>query len=116
MRLPNVENLRPGEHKLTKEEMSRGGINSGKARRNRKAFAEAFEVLLQKEFTDRNGNKIQGVDAIAAKTFQAAMDGDIRAFMEIRNTVGETPVQRVEVDTIDPQVRAEMDELLGLND
>jgi hypothetical protein len=28
--------------------------------------------------------------------------------------VGEMPVQRIEIDTIDPSARAEMDELLGL--
>lgn len=112
----NTENIKEWQHKLTKDELSKGGINSGKSRRKRKAFAEAFEVLLQKEFTDRNGNNVQGVDVIVAKMFQAAMDGDIKAFMEIRNTVGEMPVQRVEVDTIDPRARAEMDELLGLNE
>jgi hypothetical protein len=39
----------------------------------------------------------------------------MRAVQFIRDTVGEMPVQRVEVDTIDPQARAEMDELLGLD-
>lgn len=112
--MANEQNLRPSEHKFTQEEAKKGGINSGKARRRRKAFAEAFEALLQREFTDQSGNKLQGVDAIAAKTFQAAMNGDLKAFAEIRDTVGEMPVQRVEVDTIDPQARAEMDELLGL--
>lgn len=113
--MANEQNLRPGEHKFTQEEAKKGGINSGKARRRRKAFAEAFNILLEREFTDGNGNSLQGVDAIAARTFRAAMDGDLRAFVEIRNTVGEMPAQRVEVDTIDPQARAEMDELLGLN-
>lgn len=92
----------------------KGGIASGKAKRRRKAFAEAFEVLLQREFSDRSGNPVQGVDAVAAKVFQQAMDGDMKAVQFLRDTVGEMPVQRVELDTIDPQARAEMDELLGL--
>ncbi len=33
-----------------------------------------------------------------------------------RDSIGEAPIQRVEVDTIDPQARAEMDELLGLGE
>lgn len=94
----------------------KGGLKAGENRRRRKAFAEAFNTLLERGFTDHNGNQLQGVEAIAAKVFQQAMNGDIRAFMEIRNTVGEQPAQRVEVDTIDPQARAEMDELLGLNE
>lgn len=113
--MANEQNLRPSEHKFTQEEAKKGGINSGKARRRRKAFAEAFEVLLQREFTDNNGNRLQGVEAVTAKVFQAAMSGDLKAMQIIRDTVGEMPVQRVEVDTIDPQARAEMDELLGLD-
>jgi hypothetical protein len=46
--------------------------------------------------------------------FQLAMNGDTKAFVEIRNSLGEMPVQKVEVDTISPEVRAEMDALLGL--
>ena len=114
--MANEQNLRPSEHKFTQEEAKKGGINSGKARRRRKAFAEAFNVLLERNFTDQNGNQLQGVEAVAAKVFQQAMNGDLRAFAEIRDTVGEMPTQRVEVDTIDPQARAEMDELLGLNE
>lgn len=94
----------------------KGGIASGKAKRRRKAFAEAFEVLLERTFTDHNGNEMQGVDALAAKVFRQAMDGDMRAIQFLRDTVGEMPVQRLEVDTIDPQARAEMDELLGIDE
>lgn len=112
--MANEQNLRPSEHKFTQEEAKKGGINSGKARRRRKAFAEAFNTLLEREFTDQNGNQLQGVEAIAAKTFQAAMNGDLKAMQIIRDTVGEMPVQHIEMETIDPQARAEMDELLGL--
>lgn len=114
--MANEQNLIPQAHKLTVEEQSRGGKKSGETRRRRKAFAEAFEVLLQREFTDQNGNSLQGVEAVTAKVFQAAMNGDLKAMQIIRDTVGEMPVQRMEIDTIDPQARAEMDELLGLNE
>ena len=92
----------------------RGGKASGESKRRRKAFAEAFNQLLEQEFTDHNGTSRSGVELIAMKTFKSAMDGDLRAMQIIRDTVGEMPVQRLEVDTIDPQARAEMDELLGL--
>lgn len=113
--MPTTSNLIPGQHKLTLEEQSAGGKASGRARRKRKAFAEAFEVLLERNFTDHNGNQLTGVEAVTAKVFRQAMDGDLKAVQIIRDTVGEMPVQRVEVDTIDPQARAEMDELLGLS-
>ena len=98
--MANPENLRTLSPSEAREQGRKGGIASGKARRERKAFAEAFEVLLKRDFTDQNGNRLQGVDAIAAKTFQAAMNGDLKAMQIIRDTVGEQPVQRVEVDTI----------------
>lgn len=113
--MANEQNLIPGAHKLSVEEASRGGKKSGETRRRRKAFAEAFNVLLEREYTDHNGNNQQGVEVIAAKVFRKALDGDLKAIQLLRDTVGEMPVQRVEVDTIDPQARAEMDELLGLN-
>ena len=113
--MANEQNLRPSEHKFTQEEAKKGGKASAEARRRRKAFSEAFNVLLEKEFSDHSGKSMQGVDIVAAKVFRAAMDGDMKAVQFVRDTVGEMPVQRVEVDTIDPQARAEMDELLGLS-
>ena len=101
--MANEQNLRPSEHKFTQEEAKRGGVNSGKARRKRKAFAEAFNTLLERQFTDQNGNQLQGVEAIAAKTFQAAMNGDLKAMQIIRDTVGEMPIQRVETVEISPE-------------
>lgn len=112
--MANEQNLMPGAHKLTQEEASRGGKRSGETRRRRKAFAEAFNTLLENSYTDRSGKQAQGVEAISMRVFQQALDGDMKAVQFIRDTVGEMPVQRVEVDTIDPQARAEMDELLGL--
>ena len=110
--MANEQNLRPSEHVFTQEEAKKGGINSGKARRRRKAFAEAFETLLQREFTDRNGNQLQGVEAIAARTFQAAMDGDLKAMQIIRDTVGEMPVQRVETVEISEETYRRVEEAL----
>lgn len=92
----NDENLRPGEYKFTKEDAARGGRRSGETKRRRKAFAEAYEVLLARKFVDGGGNEVMGVDALAARTFQAAMDGDLSAAKHIQASVGEQPVQRIE--------------------
>lgn len=112
--MANEQNLRPSEHVFTQEEAKKGGINSGKARRKRKAMREAFEELLQRQYTDREGRETDGVTALTTRVYQKALEGDMKAVQFIRDTVGEMPVQRVQVDTIDPQARAEMDELLGL--
>ena len=110
--MANEQNLRPSEHKFTQEEAKKGGVNSGKARRKRKAFAEAFNTLLERQFTDQNGNQLQGVEAIAAKTFQAAMNGDLKAMQIIRDTVGEMPIQRVETMEISEETYRRVEEAL----
>jgi hypothetical protein len=55
------------------------------------------------------------LNAVRIVTEGKASDSDfLKAFTLIRDTIGEQPVQKVEVDTISPEVRAEMDALLGL--
>lgn len=114
--MANEQNLRPSEHKFTQEEAKKGGRASAESRRRRKAMREAFDELLSREFTDKEGNTTDGVTALVTRVYQKALKGDMRAVQFIRDTVGEMPVQKIEVDTIDPQARAEMDELLGLNE
>lgn len=114
--MANSDNLIPQAHKLTVEEQSAGGRKSVESRRRRKAMREAFDELLSREFTDKEGNTTDGVTALVTRVYQKALKGDMRAVQFIRDTVGEMPVQKIEVDTIDPQARAEMDELLGLNE
>lgn len=111
--MANEENL---THKLTVSEQRAGGKASGEARRKKKLMREAFEELLSRDYHDHAGNVLDGTSALAAKVFKQAMDGDLKAFEIIRDTVGQKPVEKIEVDTIDPQARAEMDELLGLGD
>lgn len=91
----------------------KGGKASGEARRKRKAFAEAFDTLLERNFTDHNGNQLQGVEAIAAKVFQQAMNGDLKAIQIIRDTVGEMPVQKIETVNISPDAYERVNRILG---
>lgn len=111
--MANEQNLRPAAHKLTQEEASRGGKRSGETRRKRKAFAEAFDTLLKRDFTDHNGNQLQGVEAIAAKVFQQAMNGDLKATQIIRDTVGEMPIQKIETVSIPPETYERVSRILG---
>jgi len=107
--MPNPENLKGHEFTSgqSREEAAKngrkGGKASGEARRRRKAFAEAFDMLLEREYSDHNGNKLQGVEAIAVKVFRQAMDGDMKAIQFLRDTVGEMPVQKIETVNISPE-------------
>ena len=44
--MANEQNLRPSEYKLSQEEAKRGGINSGKARREKKMVRDILSELL----------------------------------------------------------------------
>lgn len=90
-------------HTLTVEEQRRGGRKSAEKRAKRKSIREAFEAICGKTYTDSNGNDIDGITAMCMKQFQAAMNGDTKAFVEIRNSLGEMPVQRVERVEISPE-------------
>lgn len=100
-------------HTLTVEEARKGGKKSAETRAKRKSIREAFEAICAKQYTDAHGNEIDGITAMCMKQFQLAMNGDTKAFVEIRNSLGEMPVQKVEVDTIDPQARERVERILS---
>lgn len=91
----------------------KGGKASAEARARRKAFSEAFDVLLTKEYMDTEGKVVQGVDVLASQVFKAALNGDMKAFVELRASVGEAPVQRVETVNISQETYDAVEKLLG---
>ena len=111
--MANEQNLIPGGYKLSVEEQSKGGKASGEARRQRKAFKEVFGELLDRPMTeqqiealDTDGSitefaRRQGVtpnDVMAIVMMLKAMKGDTKAFEIVRDTVGEKPADKQEVN------------------
>ena len=94
--MANEQNLIPQAHELTVEEASKGGKKSGESRRRKKLMREAFDELLSRDYHDQAGNVLDGTSALAAKVFQQALNGDLKAFEIIRDTTGQKPVERVE--------------------
>jgi hypothetical protein len=86
------ENLIPA-NKRTKEEARelgrKGGIASGKVRRERKTLKEELILLLEE---DENNKKI------SVALLKKALEGDIHAFTTIRDTIGEKPTDKIEAD------------------
>ena len=50
--MANEQNLRPSEYKLSQEEAKRGGINSAKARREKKTIQKILSDLLDGQIKD----------------------------------------------------------------
>jgi hypothetical protein len=115
--MANEQNLLKGDdiHKFTLEEASKGGKASGEARRKKRDLRLALEQLLERDFTDKNGNTFTGTVGITTKLFQQAMNGNIHAFETIRDTVGQRPVERIMISDVDQEVVKEVEEMV-LND
>lgn len=108
----NPQNLIP-QNKKSPEERSRiarmGQIASTEAKRRKKTFREAMEAILEKEVIDKNGNKVDLLTAISAKQIEKAGKGDTKAFEVIRDTIGQKPVERVEITEWDTKIAGEIE-------
>lgn len=107
--MANMQNLIPGAHPLTVEEASKGGKESAKARAAKRDLRKALEILLEKDFTDKNGNVLTGAEAITARLFEQAMKGNVKAFETLRDTVGQKPVEKVMLAEVDQDVIDEVE-------
>lgn len=86
-----------------------GGIKSGKVRRERKTARELLTDILVKSLTDEQIEEILGsasallgddksaYNVMMVKALQGAMQGDVKSQMFIRDTVGDAPVNKQEV-------------------
>ena len=94
--MANEKNL---NHKLTAEELRKGGQKSGEARKAKKSLREAMQILMDADLTGKDGKTMTGTEAMAAKAFQAALKGDWKAWELVRDTAGQKPVDKVQMKT-----------------
>lgn len=101
--MANEQNLVKGDvaHKLTAEEQSKGGKRSAEVRREKRDLRKALEILMEQEITDKKGNTKTGTEAMALAVFQKALKGDTRAWEIVRDTVGQKPIEKVQVAEVD---------------
>lgn len=103
------ENIIKANRERTSEEARengrKGGIASGKARREKREFKEILETIMDmniksgrgadveniKSIADVSGKNIKVKDAIALAMVQKAAKGDIRAAEWVRDMLGEKP-------------------------
>lgn len=92
-----------------REMQRRGGINSGKARREKRDLRKCLEILLEREFTDKSGNTVSGAEALCAKLFEQGMKGNVKAFEALRDTAGQKPVEKIMVAEVEQDVIDEVE-------
>lgn len=101
--MANEQNLVKGDvaHKLTAEEQSMGGKRSAEVRREKRDLRKALEILMEQEITDKKGNTKTGTEAMALAVFQKALKGDTKAWEIVRDTIGQKPIEKVQVAEVD---------------
>lgn len=90
---------------------SKGGIRSGEVRRQRKRAEEILKIYLAmplkkrlnadieeiQSFEQLKGKNITVNEAIQLKQVQKALNGDLASAQYIRDTVGDKPIEKVEM-------------------
>ena len=110
-----MDNLIPNSERSPKEVREngrKGGIASGVARRRKRDLREACLAILDTEITTKTGDKMTGSEAMVAKLFQQAINGNIKAFEVLRDTAGQKPVDKVVVADVDQSVIDEVENMV----
>ena len=114
--MANIDNLVPNEDRTPEERREnarKAGIASGVARRKKRDLREACLAILDTEITTKTGEKMTGSEAMVAKLFQQAMNGNIKAFIALRDTSGQKPVERVQVAEVEQSIIDEVENLVA---
>ena len=91
----NEQNLIPCSKRSKKEASElgkKGGVASGKARREKANFKKLIEIALNEDYKGGMSN----AEAMVVSMIQKALEGDTKAFEVLRETAGQKPVQVVE--------------------
>lgn len=111
--MATTENLKPPTSTNEARERGRkGGIQSGKVRKKKKAMRETAEMILGLALNDGTVTDIEGVQNVAAlngknitvqetiilKQALKALEGDIRAAEFMRDTSGNKPTNEQRMD------------------
>lgn len=105
--MANEQNLRPCEYKFTQEDAKKGQEASARKRAERKKFKELFENYLDKEITNAQikeqmkqfgfaDEECTNKNAMVFAQYKEALKGSTQAFVAVRDTMGERPIEKVE--------------------
>ncbi len=132
--MANEQNLIPFTSNQDREEAKKnghkGGIASGKARREKRKMRERVEFLLSLPFPDnltsQNGKNIKetmkslGIEdedldngmAVTIAMYNEALKGNVKASTFLRDTSGEKPIDKVEVTKDTDEAIKDMEDYL----
>ena len=101
-----------------KEISRKGGINSGKARRNKAMLKDCINILLEKKYIDEEtGKRLTGAEQLSINLFQKALSEmdtakAAKAFEVLRDTSGQKPIDKVMIAEVDQNVIDEVEAMM----
>lgn len=113
------ENLKKGKatrFKTGEEQVKtarKGGIASGKARREKADLRRQIQLFLESEATtDKNGNPLTGAELMVKVAVKEMTKGNPKYWELLRDTGGFKPVDKVQLAEVDPEVMNEVNKLV----
>lgn len=120
----NLTSFNAMDAETQKKIASAGGKASAEARRRKKLMRDQLDLLLSMDVKSKKAKKQMealGIDpddmdnqmALLVAMLKEGINGNVKAFMEIRDTVGEVPVIKQDVNVTDNPKLASVIEQLG---
>ena len=114
--MANKKNLKAPSASEARKRGAKGGIASGEARRQKRALRECLEAILVKPTTNGELNAMLQAanventfdNAMSLALIQKALSGDPKAFEVVRDTIGQKPIDKMQVSTPEP-IKIEVD-------
>ena len=81
----------------------KGGIASGKAKREKKTMKEMLDYLLEKEVVNKStGEKVSTLEAMMSAVVRKAISGHVESCKFVRSTIGQDPITKIqEIDPVE---------------
>lgn len=81
----------------------KGGIASGKAKREKKTMKEMLDYLLEKEVVNKStGEKVSTLEAMMSAIVRKAISGHVESCKFVRSTIGQDPITKIqEIDPVE---------------
>ena len=91
----------------------KGGIASGKARRERADLRRQLQIFLEADdYSDKHGNKMTGAELMVKVAVKEMSKGNPKFWELIRDTAGFKPIDKIQVSEIDQSVIDEVEAMV----
>lgn len=114
--MANEQNLIPNSERSPnelREQGRKGGIASGKARREKADLRRMLQVWLESEATkDNMGNPLTGAELMTKVAVREMVKGNPKYWELIRDTAGFKPIDKIQVAEIDQSVIDEVEAMV----